>query len=273
MSSTTYVVAWDEVMPTSLDISAQLSDAGLEYLVFDVSTDPQTQPNWVVAEKVRYFGHFYNSLVDFAKTDHEIFIWNAGDISGPFQAELTMSVERYMSKDEEIWLMAPSMINDDLPGTTTMIDRSKKYYKFMLALHLNGLWVALKRELALFILDFYEWMLKHKYMDFYKMISGHCLDTVYAAWTMYNNKKIYRDTSFTLTCGVVSSHDGSTAGNDCTTIKDKFADYIGTLGHSKSKIESIYEGIYSKFTEAPDTGWPLDRVYPNLDKYQGEFVY
>jgi hypothetical protein len=105
------------------------------------------------------------------------------------------------------------------------------------------------------------------------MISGHCLDTVYAAWTMYNNKKIYRDTSFTLTCGIVSSHDGNTSEYDCYTIKDKFAQYIHTLGHSKSKIESIYEGIYDKFKEAPNQGWPLDRVYPNLNNYPGEFVY
>jgi hypothetical protein len=273
MSSKTYVVAWDEVMDTSLDISKQLSEAELEYLVFDVSTDPQPRTNWVVAEKVRYFGHFYNSLVDFAKTDHEVFIWNAGDISGPFQAELTMSVERYMSKDEDIWLMGPAMINDDPTGITTMINRSKKYYKFMLALHLNGLWVALRRELALFILGYYEWLLKHGYMDFSKMISGHCLDTVYAAWTMYNNKKIYRDMSFTLTCGITTSHDGSTAGNDCTVIQERFADYIGTQGHSSGKIKSIYENIYAKFTEAPDASWPLDKVYPNLHKYPGEFVF
>lgn len=273
MSSKTYVVAWDEVMPTSLDISAQLAEAELDYLVFDVSTNPQPRPNWVVAEKVRYFGHFYNSLVDFAKTGHEVFIWNAGDISGPFQAELTFSVERYMSKDEDIWLMGPAMVNDDPTGIMTMIDRSKKYYKFMLALHLNGLWVALKRELALFILGYYEWMLKHGYMDFSKMISGHCLDTVYAAWTMYNNKKIYRDMSFTLTCGTTTSHDGSTAGNDCTIIQEKFADYIATLGYSSNKIKDIYEGIYTKFTQAPNTGWPLDKVYPNLNKYQGEFVF
>jgi hypothetical protein len=79
--------------------------------------------------------------------------------------------------------------------------------------------------------------------------------------------------SFTLTCGVGSSHDGTTSGSDCTTIKDKFADYIATLGHSKSKIQSIYEGIYSKFTEAPHTSWPLDKVYPNLHRYPGEFVF
>lgn len=272
MTSKTYVVAWDEVMPTSIDISNQLSAANLEYLVFDVSTNPEPRPNWVVAEKVRYYGHFYNALVDFAKTDHDVFIWNAGDISGPLQADLTVKVEQSMAKDEDIWLMAPAMINDDHTGTMTMICKSIKHYKFTLSLHLNGLWVALRRELALFMLDFYEWMLLHKYMDFYKMISGHCLDTVYAAWTMYSNKKIYRDTAFTLTCGTISSHDGTTSNLDCEVIKEKFADYIYSLGHSKSKIWGIYENIYNKFRDAPNEGWPIDRVYPNLHEYRGRFV-
>jgi len=273
MSSKTYVVAWDEVIETSLDISAQLGVAGLDYLVFDVSTNPEIRPNWVVAEKVRYFGHFYNSLVDFSKTEHQVFIWNAGDVSGLFQADFTKSVERYMQNDEDIWLMGPAMINDDPYGTLTMISKSKKYYKFILSLHLNGLWVALRRELALFILDYYEWMLRHNYMNFYKMISGHCLDTVYAAWAMYNNKKIYRDMSFTLTCGTTTSHDGSTAGNDCTIIKDKFVEYVEALGYSGNKIQHIYDGIYSKFSAGNTGDWPLEKVYPNLHSSQGEFVF
>lgn len=272
MTSKTYIVAWDEVMPTSLDISAQLGQAELDYLVFDVSTDPTPKPNWVVADKVRYFGHFYNALINFVQTSHQVFIWNAGDVSGSSQASFTKKIESYMDKDSEIWMMAPSLIND--PGEpTTIISKSNKYENFIFSIHINGIWVALRRELALFILYYYRWLLSHGYMDFYKMISGHCLDVVYASWTIYNNKKIYRDMSYIFTCGTKTSHDGSTANTDCSTIQNRFLEYISALGYNSGTVKTIYDNIYSRFSDLPNKEWPIKNAYPNLYKYYGEFVF
>jgi len=67
-TSKTYIVTWDELLYNGLDVDSQLSAAGIDYLVYDVTTSPTKRPNWVIAEKVRYYGHFYNSLEDFAKT-------------------------------------------------------------------------------------------------------------------------------------------------------------------------------------------------------------
>lgn len=264
-TSKTYIVAWDELMANSLDIDSQLGNAGIDYLVFDVSTQPVVRPNWVIADKVRYFGHFYNSLVDFAKTDHEVFIFNAGDAFSTDHPGMTQRAERMMEKDDSVWMMASHMVNDGGTGTTTMIQMSRKYPNHSLTIHLNGIWVALRRELALFILDYYEWLLKHKYMDFSKMISGHCLDTVYAAWTIFNNKKIYRDWSFTMTTGVTTSHNGATSSNDCVTIKDRFLEYVNELGYDSHKVLDIYRAIDDKTYNHASTSYPIEKVYVNLE--------
>lgn len=264
LSSKTYIVAWDEMMSNSLDIHSQLKDSGLEYLVFDVSTNPIKRPNWVAAEKVRYFGHFYNSLVDFAKTDHEIFIFNAGDASTTDHPGFTQRVERMMDRDDTVWMMASHMENDGGTKKTTMIQMSRKYPDHSLTIHLNGIWVALRRELALVILNYYEWLLERGFMDFSKMISGHCLDTVYAAWTLYNNKKIYRDWSFTMTTGTTTSHDGATSANDCINIRDKFLEYVAELGHNPETISNIYLAIDDKAYNHAHETYPIEKAYPNL---------
>lgn len=268
-SSKTYVVAWDELMHNSLDIDSQLGASELEYLVFDVSTEPVVRPNWIIAEKVRYFGHFYNSLVDFSKTDHEIFIFNAGDASCTDHAGFTNRVEQMMSKDDSIWMMASNMINDGGTGVVTMIQMSRKYPNHSLAIHLNGIWVALKRELALFILDYYEWLLKRGLMDFSKMISGHCLDTVYAAWTLYNNKKIYRDWSFTMTTGTTTSHNGATSVSDCSSIKGNFLKYVHELGYEAQVVSDIYMAIDEKTYHYTNQAYPIEKAYPNLENVSG----
>lgn len=271
-SSKTYVVAWDELMANSLDIDAQLDSAGLDYLIYDVSTEPVVRPNWIIADKVRYYGHFYNSLVDFSKTSHEVFIFNAGDVFSTDHPGFTHRVERMMKRDSSIWMMASYMINDPATGTPTMIQMSQKYPHHALTIHLNGIWVALRRELALFILDYYEWLLKHELMDFKKMISGHCLDTVYAAWTIYNNKKIYQDWTFQMTTGTVTSHDGKTSGTDCANIKENFLRYVDELGYEYAIVRDIYLAIDDKTQRHWHESYPINKVYFNLENVE-EFKF
>jgi len=267
MKSKTYVVAWDEVMENCLDIDRQLKKDGLEYVIFDVSNVPVERENWVVAEKVRYFGHFYNGLKDFVGSDAEIFIFNAGDVYGDCQAEMTRSIEKAMAADPDIWIMAPNITNERGPGKDpvpyTAFDHSKKYPNYVLSMHICGIWVALSRELALKIYEYYEWALIRGRMNFEHMISGHGLDCLYAAWALYNGKKIYRDLSFEVETGDVTSYDTSGARYDYIEVADGFGQFIGSTSGSKSTIKSILAAIQHRINIKSNI-YPLALGYPYI---------
>lgn len=265
-TSKTYIVAWDELKYNALDVDAQLTEAGLDFLVFDVCTEFEPRPNWVQAEKVRYYGHFYNSLVDFSKTEHDVFIFNAGDAFSSEHPKFVSRIESMMEADEDVWMMAPRMTNDGGDGFMTLIQMSKKYEDIGLAIHINGIYVSLRRELALFLLGYYEWLLSKNYMDFSRMISGHCLDTVYASWTIYNNKKIYRDWIFTMETGTTTSYHTGTAMTECRNVKNKFLEYVGRLGANPSAVQIIYDAIWDKEIYHYSTTYPILKAYPMLER-------
>lgn len=264
LTSKTYIVTWDEMLDNGIDVDKQLSESGIDYLVFDVSTDPQPRPNWVAAEKVRYYGHFYNSLVDFAKTSHDVFIFNAGDAISDNHPEFVRRIEKMMGQDPDVWMMAPRMVNDGGDGTTTLIQMSKKYEDIALISHINGIYVSLRRELALFILEYFEWLLKHGYMNFSTMITGHCLDTVYAAWTIYNNKKIYRDWVFTMETTKTTSYNTRTASQECNNIKRRFEEFIARKGGNNSTVRRIYEAITENETVYRGGTYEIEKIYQLL---------
>lgn len=264
LTSKTYIVTWDEMMYNGIDVDAQLSKAGLDYLVFDVSSDPQPRPNWIAAEKVRYYGHFYNSLVDFAKTSHDVFIFNAGDAICDNHPEFVKRIEEMMDQDPDVWMMAPRMVNDGGDGMTTLIQMSKKYENIGLISHINGIYVSLRRGLALFILEYFEWLLKKGYMDFSTMVTGHCLDTVYAAWTIYNNKKIYRDWVFTMETTKTTSYDTGKAYRDCSNIKQRFEQFVTGIGGNTSSVRRIYNAIQENESVYRDSTYSIEQMYPLL---------
>lgn len=272
VSSKTYVVVWDEVLDNVIDISNQLNLGDMDYLVFDISSKPIARLNWKVADKVRYYGHFYNGLVDFVNTEHEIFIFNAGDCFSNEHIKLAKDVELLMKNDPDAWIVSPRIINDELDGIKTMIDMSKIYKNYSLSTHVNGIWVALRRDLAVFILNYYNWLLRNKYMDFEKMISGYCLDIVYSAWTIYNNKKIYFNWSSNMTTIIGSTHDGTTTLSDCHNIKNRFIQYVNSLGINSDGIKTIYHAIDDKVNNYSDRGYPIHLIYPNMKNMKG-FLY
>lgn len=272
LTSKTYVVTWDEMLYNGLDVDQQLSAAGLDYLVYDVSSNPEPRPNWIAAEKVRYYGHFYNSLSDFAATEHDIFIFNAGDAICDNHPAFVYRVQDMMGKDENVWLMAPRMTHDGGDGIVTLVQMSKKYENIGLISHINGIYVAMTRELALVVLDYFAWMLKNGHMDFSKMITGHCLDTVYAAWTIFKNKKIYRDWVFTMETTKVTSYATGTAGKECHTVKDWFATYCTRIGGDENKIRRIYSAIQRNDTAYARQTSSILELYPNL-KSEEELDY
>jgi hypothetical protein len=170
-----------------------------------------------------------------------------------------------MSADEDIWIMAPRMVNDTSEGVFSLIQMSKSHEQMGLMTHINGIYVAMSREAALDILEYYRWLLKNNYMDFSVMVTGHCLDKVCAAWAIYNNKKVYRKWDFSMRTEISTSYELNTAYSDCKNIKDRFAEYLETLGKDPEPLRKIYEAIEDKDRKFRTEPYPLLKIYVNLE--------
>jgi hypothetical protein len=272
LTSKSYTVAWDERLYVTDKFVEQMQ--GLDYLVWDRCTEPQDRDNWVRAEDVRYFGHFYNSLRDFATTDHEVFIWSAGDILCDNFVAFVSKVEGLFANDLDIWLMSPHLPTDGGSGVCTAIDESKMYDDMLLTLNINGLYVVLRRSLALVILAYFEWLLHNGYMNFKKMISGHCLDWVYSAWVIYNKKKTYRDMSSEMFEVDGTSYDTVTAGWECNNIRDRFVEYIDHVGGSGTTIKNIFDVMQDNEDNHRHELLGVKKGYPNMSMSEQQgFTY
>jgi hypothetical protein len=273
-TSKSYTVAWDERKYVSDDFSNQMDAGNKEYIVWDVCSRPVDRDNWRVAEKVRYFGHFYNSLRDFATTDHEVFIWSAGDILCDDFVAFVSKVEGLFAIDPDIWLMSPHLPTDGGSGMLTAIDESKMYDDMFLTLNINGLYVVLRRSLALVMLEYFEWLLERGYMDFKKMISGHCLDWVYSAWVIYNKKKTYRDMSTEMFEVDGTSYSTETAGWECNNIRDRFVEYIDHVGGSGAVVKKILDAMQTNEDYHYHELFGLKKAYPHMPMAERqEFSY
>lgn len=264
-TSKTYFVAWDEMLHNSVEIDRQLTEAGLDFLVFDVTTEvPIERPNWVVAEKVRYYGHFYNALKDFKDTDHLLFSFNAGDAFTDSHAEMTNRFTEMMAEDENIWVMAPDLIWPAQNGKISLLAMSKKYDKVELSIHVDGTIVMLRRDAALRVLSFYEWMLAKKIIDFNIMHSGHSIDVIYCTLAILNNKKVYVDKNFPVTTKNGSSYntDGNKEG---AKVMDAFADYMFLKGVDPRQVRHLYNMFYKTFYSNTMAGIELTLIYQNTN--------
>jgi hypothetical protein len=271
MSSKTYCVVWDEMLNNGLNVDHQLASAGLDYLFYDVTTNPTPRENWVIAEKVRYFGHFYNALVDFSKTEHDVFIFNAGDVFSPDQAQFTKKTEFVFSRDSNIWMFAPFIVGDDSGGEVTKIAKSQMYEGFILTCFINGIWFALHRELALFMLKFYEWSLADGFFNFTDFISGWGLDMIYAAWTLYNNKKIYRDNMTMMQTPQSSSYNKDKAREEYKILLYKSKQFVKSIGYDDNLYTEILNRMHVKVHQSgPSVS--IETMYPNHPNIS-EFKY
>ena len=264
LTSKSYTVAWDERLYVTDKFVEQMQ--GLDYLVWDRCTEPQDRDNWVRAEDVRYFGHVYNSLVDFSKTSHGVFIFSAGDILCDDFPAFVRKVEEHMSHDPETWLMSPHLPTDGGSGMTTAIAPSNMYPEMLLTTNINGLYWAMRRELALMLLDYYEWMLEKGFMDFSKMISGHCLDWVYSAMVLMNNKKIYRDMSTEMFEVDGTSYDTKTALWECNMVRDRYIDWETLRGNTEEAVRAIYHTMDTKAQSFSEVYIELETAYPLMTK-------
>jgi hypothetical protein len=257
------MVAWDEVQQNAISTSYQLLKGDLEFLVFDVSTNPIEYKNWVVANKVRYYGHFYNSLVDFSYTEHSIFIFNAGDPKYNEFSKFTGKVENLFSIDEDLWVLAPDFTHDHFRKNASKIVQSKNDPELWLSTQTNGIWVAIRRDLALKMLDFMDWMLRTNRLDFTKMLSGWGIDYVYCAWSIYEGKKVYRDWSVVMEHPTGSSY--TTGESDMAAVLDSFKEYCSISGIDVDKIEAILKTIESKATFKNLLDLKISDVYINKE--------
>ncbi len=261
-TSKTYFVAWDEMLHNSYEIDRQLTEAELDFLAFDVTSNPVERPNWVVAEKVRYYGHFYNALKDFKDTDHLLFSFNAGDAFTDSHAEMTNRFTEMMAEDENIWVMSPDLIWTGPDAKSTLLAMSKKYDNVGLSIHVDGTIAMLRRDVALHMLAFYEWMLAKKIMDFSTMHSGHSVDVVYCTLAMLRGKKVYKDLNFPVTTKVGSSYntDGNKEGG---RVMDAFADYMFLKGVDPRQVRHLYNMFYKTFHSNTLFGIELALIYQN----------
>lgn len=262
MNSKTYVVAWDEVKQNVLDICDQLSTESLDFLVFDLCTEPISIEHSVVASKVRYYGHFYNALLDFCYTDADVFIFNAGDPRYQDFAGFTKKVETIFN-ESDVWIVAPNFTNDYFNRDGCKIVESRATKDLYLSTQSNGIWVAIKRDLALNLLDFMNWAVESNKLDFTKMTSGWGIDYVYCCWAIYEGKKIYRDWSVTMEHPTHSSYVGGE--KDMEMFIDFFYQYSVKHGISLNKIESILATIKSKAASRKLLDLKISDVYINKE--------
>lgn len=266
-TSKTYFVAWDEMMYNCVEIDKQLTEANLDFLAFDVTTNPVPRRNWVVADKVRYYGHFYNALKDFKETDHLLFAFNAGDAFSDRHAEMTNRFTELMEQDENIWVLGPNLVWDGPSTVTTSILKSKKYPRLHLSIHIDGTIVMLRRELALYMLEFYEWMLANGIMNFETMHSGHSIDVTYCSWAIVNNKKVYKDSNFEVRTVQGSSYKTNTA-KESSAVLNGFSSYIFKNGHDPRQVLHVYDMFFKRLAAHPEQNLDPLLVYRNISNIE-----
>jgi hypothetical protein len=198
ISSKTYVVAWDGAIDNCLDISQQLTNGDVAHKFYNVSSIENQTQNWHTADDVRYYGHFFNAVKDFLATNHDVFIFNAGDMKYENYPEYTKRIEKMFQDNYNLALFAPDCTNDVFVGNASTISKSEKYPELYLSTNTNGIYVAMSRDMAGYVSLFQDWSIETGEIDFTKMRSGWGLDIAYCALAIFLNKIIYRDSSVTM---------------------------------------------------------------------------
>ena len=270
MKSKTYVVAWDEVLENSKNISKQLEDGGHEYTVIDVSIAAPELPNWSRPETVRYYNHFIWALQDFLSTSNDIFVFNAGDIIYEEVSKYTSRVEKIFKSDPNIWLVAPNCTNDHFTNDGVKIKDSEAHPGLYLVTHTNGIWVFMRRPLAEMLHTFLRWAIDTETLDFSQMYSGWGLDTVYCVMTTYNNKKAYRDASVLVSHPKGSSYDHGKANQEYIDTVTAYLDYLALNGENREIASKMCQLVLDKVTKKQNLKLtPLD-VYMNIISMLGK---
>lgn len=264
MKSKTYIIAWDGCLDNALDIHSQLSEGGIDYLVWNVSSQEIDDEHWSRAEDIRYYGHFWNSLKDFKESSADVFIFNAGDPKYYKYVELTNNIEDLFESDPGIAVFAPSISNDAFSGFNSNIQDSDRHENLYLSTMTNGIYVALSREIALEFLEYMDWAVRERHIVLRVMKSGWGLDIAYCALAMATNRKVYRGMT-NLYHPPASSYGHTQATEEYGNIFRSFVKYVGVYGISEKKMGDLMNNIMKSPQTASITGkLDIQDFYPNL---------
>jgi hypothetical protein len=270
MFSKTYAISWDGSIENCLELDRQLSNSGLDYLIYNVAEKEVESKNWARAENIRYYGHLYNALKDFKSTDYEVFIFNAGDPVYSDFVSYTKRTEKFIKNDKEIYAIAPDTTNDGFSGNGSFICPSETYKNLDLSLQTNGIHFAFSRELALFMEDYMTWAVENNCLRVPEMSSGWGVDIAACALAIYKNKKVYRDISLTMVHPEGSSTtDQEAANSEMIAILESFKKFCEEKGMDPAKIQSIYDFIFRKCRYTISYTPSIKDIYLNLE---GDFV-
>jgi hypothetical protein len=237
------------VYGNSLHIDRQLSEAGIDYLMYNDSSHPELNSNWVRAGKVFFLGHFYNSLKDFATTDYPVFIFNAGDAIYPNHAELARRAESVLTSDEDCWAYAPSVDGSSIWSRDgSSIVGSAKHPGLVLSTQTDAVWVALSRKLVDILIQFFEWMFENNHFDreFKKVNIGWGIDSFFCAFTICMNKKVYRDWTCAVSHDSSTSYDHSIAREQMIMTMRKSLEFVNLFDIDSERMKKAYDVMYDK---------------------------
>lgn len=264
--SKVYLVAWDEVISNSKDISNQLSLGKVEHVVYNVSNTKNQTSSWHTADRVRYYGHFFNAVRDFLSTDYDVFTFNAGDIVYDQYAKYTKRIETLFSENPNLALFSPNSTNDAYSGSGSLIESSRKYPELYLATNTDGNYVSMTREMASYMQAFYDWSVKTKTIDFSTMYSGWGLDYSYCALALYLNKTIYRDSSITVLHPIGSTYEYSSAVQECYKTMRAFTKFASeTLGVDSERLRYIMNTTLGKIKRFDENPLGKEAMYTDLE--------
>lgn len=254
-----YLVCWDRSFSNCVAITEQLTGSGLDFLVHNVSSTDVDNPSWSRAEDIRYYGHFRNSLKDFVSSDHDVFIFNAGDIVCDDYVAYTRKIEGLFGSDSLVGAFAPDMTNDAFSREGSCLTASVIHPGLFLATHTNGVYTSLSRDIAELMNEFMDWAESAGKLDWSTMKSGWGLDTAYCAVVVYLGKKVYRDNSVRLFHYEGTSYDWGPAGAEMVLVMNLFKDFCALKGMDPLVIQQIYDVTYNKAN--------TKRVIPVTDVY------
>jgi len=263
MKSKTYMIAWDGCLENALDIHSQLSEGGIDYLVWNVSSQDIDDKHWVRAEDIRYYGHFWNSLKDFRDSDFDIFIFNAGDPEYAHYAELTGRIENLFESDENIGVFAPSIRNDAFSDHQSSIQASVKHEGLYLSTMTNGIYVAMSRDIATMFADYMDQAVKDGDIVLGVMQSGWGIDVAYCTLSMCLNKKVYRGIT-KLDHPLPSSYDHGKANKEYGRVFNSFVKYVHNYGLDEHQVALVMNQVLRSPYLAQSGGLRVKDFYPNL---------
>lgn len=262
MSSKTYIIAWDKALENCLDIDRQLKEARLRYKFLNVSSDDTERDNWTRSPDVKYYGHFYSSLLDFiSDSSLNVFGFNAGDPAYHDYPAIIKKAEKVLKTPG---IYAPNMVGDFLSEERVRLETSKLYPDLYLATQTNGMCVYMHRYVAEIMFDFMSWM-KNKGTDFSKMQSGWGLDSAYCLIAMYTNYPIYRDDEIYIDHPPGSSYNSNAAGREMRLIDSLFIEYAESQrGWNVETLKLMRDNIFLKARHGYGYGLTVKMMYPNL---------